>query len=160
LLLLAALRSVRLSLALMIPVLATNLLLFAGLGYARLPLGIASSMFAALTLGAGIDFALHYMIAWQRERRRGLSQDEAVQATLRTAGRGLRWNATVLAFGFAVLAVSAVRPNASLGLLLGVAMVLSYTTTLLFLPELLRRGERRGPGRHGPGRGGARSTGS
>jgi hypothetical protein len=160
LLLLAALRSVRLSLALMIPVLSTNLLLFAGLGYAHVPLGIASSMFAALTLGAGIDFALHYMIAWQRERRRGLSQDEAVQATLRTAGRGLRWNATVLAFGFAVLAVSAVRPNASLGLLLGVAMVLAYATTLLFLPELLRRGESPGPGRRGPGRGGARSTGS
>lgn len=144
LLLLAALRSWRLALIVMIPVLATNLLLFAGLGYAGIPLGIATSMFAALTLGAGIDFALHYLTAWRRERRAGLSHEEAVQATLRTAGRGLRWNAMVLAVGFAVLAVSAVKPNASLGLLLGVAMVLSYATTLIFLPELLRREEGHG----------------
>jgi predicted RND superfamily exporter protein len=145
-LLLAALRSLRLAVIVMIPVLATNLLLFAGLGYAGIPLGIATSMFAALTLGAGIDFALHYLTAWRRERQAGLSHDAAIQATLRTAGRGLRWNATVLAVGFAVLAISTVKPNGSLGLLLGVAMVLSYATTLIFLPELLRwvEGKRRG----------------
>ena len=150
LMLLLALRSLRLAGIVMVPVLATNLLLFAVLGYAGIPLGIASSMFAALALGAGIDFALHYLAAWRREREGGLPHEEAVAATLRTAGRGLRWNATVLSLAFLVLALSSIRPNATLGLLLGAAMLVSYGTTLAFLPELLRRfggieEEERGP---------------
>src|SRR4029079_15827286 len=91
LMLLAAFRSVRWTAITMAPVLADTLLLFAALGYAGVPLGIATSMFAALTLGAGLDFALHYVHAYRREKGsldHG-DHDEAVLATLRTAGRGL-----------------------------------------------------------------------
>jgi len=123
----------------MAPIAAATLLLFAALGYARLPLGIATSMFAALTLGAGVDFALHYCYGYRRERRAGRDHDGAVLATLATAGRGVLWNALVLARGFLVLAFSALKPNASLGLLLAAAMAVSYLATVVFLPELLRR---------------------
>jgi predicted RND superfamily exporter protein len=138
LMLLIAVRRPGLAAALLFPVLAAALLLFAALGYAGVPLGIATSMFAALTLGAGVDFALHYAHAYRRESGER-SHEETVLATLRTAGRGLLWNALVLAFGFSVLAVSAIRPNASLGLLLAAAIVVSYGATVVFLPELLRK---------------------
>jgi predicted RND superfamily exporter protein len=149
LLLLVAVRRPRLAAALLFPVLAAALLLFAALGYLGVPLGIATSMFAALTLGAGVDFALHYAHAYRRERA-GRTHPEAVLATLRSAGRGLLWNALVLAFGFSVLAVSTIRPNASLGLLLAAAMVVSYGATVVFLPELLRRVEGGGGGETAP----------
>jgi len=86
-----------------------------------------------------VDFALHYAYAYWRERRAGRDHDGAVLATLATAGRGVLWNALVLACGFLVLAFSALKPNASLGLLLAAAMVASYGATIVFLPELLRR---------------------
>jgi predicted RND superfamily exporter protein len=152
LMLLAAFRSPRWTAVLMAPVLAATLLLFGALGYAGVPLGIATSMFAALTLGAGVDFALHYVHAYRRERRAGRPHDEAVLATLRTAGRGVLWNAVVLACGFSVLAVSAIKPNASLGLLLAAAMLVSYATTVGLLPEILRRWG--GTSTPRPGRGG------
>ncbi|HSG40655.1 MAG TPA: MMPL family transporter, partial [Thermoanaerobaculia bacterium] len=136
--LLASLRSPRWTAIVMAPVLAALLLLFAGLGYAGIPLGIATSMFAALTLGAGVDFALHYFHSYRRERGTGLPHDQAVLATLGTAGRGLLWNALVLAFGFSALAFSAIKPNASLGFLLAAAILASYATTVVLLPELLR----------------------
>jgi predicted RND superfamily exporter protein len=142
LLLLVVLRSARLTAAALAPVLAAALVMFAVLGYGGIPLGIATSMFAALTLGAGVDFSLHFVHGYRRERREGVDHDGAVLATLRTGGRGLLWNALVLAFGFSVLAVSAIKPNASLGLLLSLAMLVSYGTTLAFLPEILRRAER------------------
>ncbi len=145
LMLLAAFRSPRWTAVLMAPVLAATLLLFAALGYAGIPLGIATSMFAALTLGAGVDFALHYVHAYRRERRAGRPHDEAVLATLRTAGRGVLWNAVVLACGFSVLALSAIKPNAALGLLLAAAMLVSYATTVGFLPEILKRWGRETP---------------
>ncbi len=137
--LLIAFRSVRWTLVVMAPIAAATLLLFAALGYAGLPLGIATSMFAALTLGAGVDFALHYCYAYRRERRAGRDHDGAILATVATAGRGVLWNALVLALGFLVLAFSTLKPNASLGLLLAAAMVVSYGATVGFLPELLRR---------------------
>ncbi len=134
-----AFRSLRWTLVVMTPIAAATVLLFAALGYAGLPLGIATSMFAALTLGAGVDFALHYCYAYRRERRAGRDHDGAVLATVATAGRGVLWNALVLALGFLVLAFSALKPNASLGLLLAAAMVVSCGATVAFLPELLRR---------------------
>jgi predicted RND superfamily exporter protein len=136
--LLIAFRSLRWTVISMVPVLAATLFLFAVLGYAGIPLGIATSMFAALTLGAGVDFALHYVHTYRRGREAGLSHGEAVLATLGTAGRGLLWNALVLAFGFSALAFSAIKPNASLGFLLAAAMLTSYATTVVFLPEVLR----------------------
>lgn len=139
--LLIAFRNPRWTAVALPPVLAATLLLFAALGFAGLPLGIASSMFAALTLGAGVDFALHYVHTYRHERV-GRDHEEAVLATLRTAGRGLLWNALVLAFGFSVLAFSAIKPNASLGFLLATAMLASYATTVVFLPEILRRAVR------------------
>jgi predicted RND superfamily exporter protein len=143
--LLISFRSLRWTAVVMAPIAAATLLLFAALGYAGLPLGIATSMFAALTLGAGVDFALHYCYGYRRERREqraGLDHrghEGAVLATVATAGRGVLWNALVLAFGFLVLAFSALKPNASLGLLLAAAMAVSYMATVVFLPELLRR---------------------
>ncbi|HLX06355.1 MAG TPA: MMPL family transporter [Thermoanaerobaculia bacterium] len=137
--LLAALRSLRWTAVVMAPVLGATLLLFGGLGYAGVPLGIATSMFAALNLGAGVDFAVQYAYAWRRERRAGRDHGEAVAATLRTTGRGLRRNALVLALGIAVLTLSAIKPNRSLGLLLVLAILVSYATSLALLPALLRR---------------------
>jgi uncharacterized protein len=137
--LLAALRSVRWAAAVMAPVAAATLLLFAGMGYAGVPLGIATSMFAALNLGAGVDFAVQYAYAYRRESRQRPEHAEAIAETLRTTGRGLRWNALVLALGIAVLTLSALKPNRSLGLLLALAILVSYVTTLALLPELLGR---------------------
>ena len=137
--LLVAFRSLRWTAVVMTPIVAATLLLFGSLGFAGMPLGIATSMFAALTLGAGVDFALHYCYAYRRERRAGRDHHGAVLATLATAGRGVLWNALVLAFGFLVLAFSALKPNASLGLLLAAAMAVTYGATVVFLPELLRR---------------------
>jgi predicted RND superfamily exporter protein len=138
--LLISFRSLRWTAVVMAPIAAATLLLFGALGYAGLPLGIATSMFAALTLGAGVDFALHYCYGYRRERReRRADHEGAVLATVATAGRGVLWNALVLAFGFLVLAFSALKPNASLGLLLAAAMAVSYLATVVFLPELLRR---------------------
>jgi len=131
--------SIRSAAIVMVPLLAAIPILFAGMGYAGLPLGIATSMFAALTIGVGVDFAIHYRHAYRRERLAGREHAEAVVATMTTTGRAIRWNVTVLVLGFLVLTVSALKPNHSLGVLLAAAMVACYATTLLFLPSLLRR---------------------
>jgi predicted RND superfamily exporter protein len=122
-----------------LPVLAALVLLFGGMGYAGLSLGIATSMFASLTVGIGVDFALHFQHGYRSARRRGEEHAAALRATLGGPGRAIRWNVGVLAAGFSVLVVSDLGPNRALGILLASAMLACYAMTLLLLPLLLLR---------------------
>jgi hypothetical protein len=124
-------------LVLMLPVVASLPILLGAMGYAGIPLGIATTMFTALTIGVGVDFALHFSHAYRRELAVGCSTEEALRESLATTGRAIRWNAVVLSLGFLVLTLSDLKPNHNLGLLLAGAMVTCYATTLLFLPKLL-----------------------
>jgi hypothetical protein len=125
------------SAAILLPAATATVAVFGGMGYAGLPLGIATSMFATLVLGAGVDFGFHFLHGFQRESRRHGDPQRALAATLATTGKAIRWNAVVLAIGFSVLAFSALRPNHSLGLLLAAGLAAAYVMTLLLLPGLL-----------------------
>lgn len=137
LLLTLAFRSVLRSAVVLAPVLAAAAVVFGALGYLGMPLGVASSMFLALSIGSGIDFALHLAHAYGDARTGGAEHAGAVQSSLATAGRAVRWNALVLGLGFLILALSSLKPNRVLGILLGAAMLAAYLMTLLLLPRLL-----------------------
>jgi hypothetical protein len=67
-----------------------------------------------------------------------MEHSRALEETVEKAGRGIAWNAIVLAAGFFVLNLSSLKPNHSLGILLASAMVVCYTATFMLLPRLLR----------------------
>lgn len=139
LLLLATLRSLAKAALVMAPLAAALPLLLGAMGYLGVSLGIATSMFSALALGVGVDFALHFQHAYERASRGGRSHEDALRESLRTSGRAIRWNATVLGLGFLVLCGSELKPNHSLGFLLSAAIAACYAMTLLLLPALLGR---------------------
>lgn len=138
-LLLAVNRNLRLTLIQLVPPVAAAWLILAGMGYAGLPLGVATSMFTALTIGVGVDLALHVTYAYEHRRARGLASAEAVRAAFESTAAGRRWSTAVLSLGFLVLAASAFGPNHDLGILLAAAMLASYLTTYLFVPWMLAR---------------------
>lgn len=120
------------------PILAAAGLVFGAVGYLGLPLGIATSMFLALSIGSGTDFSLHFFHAYREAQAAGAEHAAAVGRSLATAGRAVRWNAVVLGLGFLVLTLSSLPPNRVLGLLLAAAMLAAYLMTVLLLPRLLR----------------------
>lgn len=122
---------------LILPIVMASLGLLAVMGYLGLPLGVASSMFAAMIVGIGVDFSIHFAANYKRERI-GHDHDGAVAATLRSTGRAMRWNAIVLSIGFVVLTLSDLKPNRTLGLLLSAAILSCYISTLMLLPRLLK----------------------
>jgi uncharacterized protein len=138
LVILLAYRSLWIALLVTAPVTAAAAMVFGVMGYAGVPLGIASSMFAALSVGAGVDFALHWWHIYDLERRAGGGHGPAVQAAFRIAGPAIRWNALVLSLSFLVLSVSALKPNRTLGWLLAAAIGSAYVTTMLLMPRLVR----------------------
>lgn len=132
-----AVRRPRPVLAILVPPLAAVAAVLGGMGWSGMPLGIATSTFAALTLGVGVDFGIHLESAFRRHRDAGVPPPAAMAAALAGCGRALRWNTAVLAAGFLVLTLSSLDPNRNLGLLLAAGLAASWLAAVLFLPVLL-----------------------
>ena len=139
LLLALAFRRVTVAAAVLLPSLVAVLAIFACMGFLSIPLGVATSMFAAMAIGVGVDFGLHFASGYQRGREGGMGHQRALERVRGTSGRAILWNAAVLTAGFSVLALSALKPNRFLGLLLAGAILACYWTTSVVLPPLLGR---------------------
>ncbi|MEM8932395.1 MAG: MMPL family transporter [Acidobacteriota bacterium] len=113
------------------PVATAVACVFGAMGRLGIPLGVATSMFCAITLGVGVDYAIHFVAARQRAIAGG-SAGPAV-AALRDAGPAILTDAVVITVGFAWMLLSSVPANARLGVLVAVALGLACAFTLVGL---------------------------
>ncbi|MEM7480578.1 MAG: MMPL family transporter [Acidobacteriota bacterium] len=91
------------------------------MGWSGIPLGVATSMFLAIALGVGVDFAIHW-IEWQRR--------EGHSAARAAVGPAILVDTLAIALGFGLLIASRVPANARLGLLVALAIVVSCGVTV------------------------------
>ncbi len=110
---------------------------FAIMGWFGIPLGVATSMFAGMTLGLGVDFAIHVLEGHGLARAQGLPPLDALRRALALTGPAVFINTLAVSLGFGVLMLSQVPANARLGLLVVLGLVDSLIATLLILPVLL-----------------------
>src|SRR6185436_14892431 len=81
---------------------------FAVMGWFGIPLGVATSMFAGMTLGLGVDFAIHLLEGHEQARARGLAFHEALSCTMAVTGPPVFINTLAISCGFGVLMLSQV----------------------------------------------------
>lgn len=128
-------RSLRIGLLTVLPPSLAALWMFGAMGWTGTPLGVATSMFFAISLGIGIDYAIHFM-----ERAQGApAGEEPVLWALHEAGPAITADAFAIALGFGLLSLSQVPSNARLGQLVCLALLASWVLTLIGLGSLLRR---------------------
>jgi len=131
-------RSLLLGLLATLPVAFAVLMVFAVMGFADIWIGVGTSMFAAIAIGLGVDFAIHTL-----DRLRELIQQqrktyaEALQMLYPTTGRALLFNLLALALGFGVLMNSKVPPLQNFGLLVAIAVLTSFAASLTVMPALI-----------------------
>ena len=116
---------------------------FAVMGWIGMPLGVATSMFAGMTLGIGVDYAIHLLERYRMVRRQGGETDAALAEAVTTTGPAVLVDALAVALGFGILTLSQVPANARLGGLVVLSIVGCLAATLLVLPALLRAVARR-----------------
>lgn len=138
-------RSLRLGLIAVLPTAVSTLWIFGLMGWFGIPLGVATSMFCAITIGVGDDYAIHFVDRYRAARREVLA-NPALDA-IREAGPAILVDTLAIALGFGLLAVSRVPANARLGVLVAFALVAGCLLTLLGLGSLLtiRSGRRAAP---------------
>jgi hypothetical protein len=136
-------RSLRHGLLCVVPCALAVLLDFAGMGWSGMPLGVATSMFASMVLGIGVDYAIHLLGGYRAARAAGAGAAAAIRASAEVCGGAIVADAGSVALGFGVLTISAVPANARLGLIALLSVLACLAATLLVLPALLalpRRG--------------------
>jgi predicted RND superfamily exporter protein len=134
----AALRSVKLGLLSLVPNMLPALLAFGIWGLIDGEIGLAVSIVTIMTFGIVVDDTIHFMTGYCAERRaRNASPEEAITRILTRAGKAIFGTSLILVAGFLVLALSAFRLNASMGLLTALVMLFALLADLLLMPALL-----------------------
>ena len=111
---------------------------FAVMGWIGMPLGVATSMFAGMVLGIGVDFAIHLVERFRMAMARGTVPTMAIVDALVATGPAILINALAVALGFGILVLSRVPANAQLGAITAVSLVTCLGATFLVIPALLR----------------------
>lgn len=128
-------RSVRMGILALLPSSLAVLWVLGAMGWSGMPLGVATSMFCAITLGVGEDYAIHFLYRVRRARDEG--RPDAVVHAFELAGPGIVSDTLTIALGFGVLLASRVPANARLGMVMVVALLGCCTLTLVGLGAAL-----------------------
>src|ERR1022692_2624380 len=94
-------------------------------------------MFAAMTLGIGVNCAIQLLEAHAQASAAGAPPPEALSRALGLTGVPALINTLAVSLGFGVLMLSQVPANARLGILVVLGLVNCFVASLLLLPVLL-----------------------
>lgn len=130
-------RSLSISLIAIVPNFLAAAIVLGGMGLARIPLDMMTITIAAITVGIGVDHAIHYITRFRRE----FAVDGDYIATMYRAhasiGRALFYTAITIIVGFSILAFSNFIPSIYFGLLTGLAMIAALFGSMTLLPRLI-----------------------
>jgi len=144
LILVFALRNIRLGLLSMVPNLSPAFMAFGVWGITVSKVGLGLSVVAAMTLGIVVDDTVHFMSKYLRARREHkLNSAEAVKYAFNTVGTAMWVTTVVLVAGFLVLTLSGYKMNAETGLLSAITISFALFMDFLLLPTLLMKVEGR-----------------
>lgn len=131
------LRSIRNGLTSLIPIVATLLVLFGFMGFTGIALDIATVLVGSVSIGIGIDYAIHMITHFNHEVRSGRSAEESIHHAITVSGRAIIINVLSVALGFSILLFSNLVPLQRFGLLVAVTMVTSGAASITLLPAIL-----------------------
>lgn len=131
-------RSFRDGLLCLAPLVVSVGLVYAVMGLADIWLGVATSMFAAVAIGLGIDLAIHMVARWRKAAVLGLGGTAGLMYVYRSTGRAVLLNAAAVGLGFGILTFSAAPPIRMFGILVATAIVGAFVAAVTVLPALLK----------------------
>jgi predicted RND superfamily exporter protein len=121
-------RSLRYGLACVAPTAVAVAWTFGLMGWLGMPLGVATSMFCAVTLGIGVDYGIHFLERFRMAERTGAARPDRTAAA--EAGPAILIDTLAIALGFGLLGFSQVPTNRWLGLLVAIALSSACLLTL------------------------------
>ncbi len=138
--LIVALRSVKLGFISLIPNLIPAAVAFGVWGMLVGEVGLALSVVATMTLGIVVDDTVHFISKYLRaQRENNFNSEDSVRYAFANVGVALWVTSLLLIAGFLVLTLSAFEINSGMGLLTAVTIAIALAVDFLFLPTLLMK---------------------
>jgi predicted RND superfamily exporter protein len=119
------------------PVVFTLFALFGLMGWAEIPLDVASVLIGSISLGMGIDYSIHYIHRFTAERAHLGDPVRAAAAALGGSGKAIAINVATVSVGFLALLAGNLLPLRRFGVLIAYTMLVSGIASLTLLPALL-----------------------
>ena len=98
---------------------------------------MVTSLVAAIAIGIGIDYTVHFMNNYHKERLRTDDLTAVTVNTLQLSGKAIMVNAASVGFGFVVLCFSRFVVLRFVGFLVAVVMLTGSVAAMTILPMLL-----------------------
>lgn len=130
-------RSVKLAFIGTLPNIFTASFILGCMGVFGIPLDIMTITIAAITIGIGVDYAIHYIHRYKKEYSESGDNYQAIHKSQTTVGKALYFTSITITLGFIVLVLSNFVPSIYFGLLTSVAMLISLFATFSIIPLLL-----------------------
>ena len=130
-------RSITLAIIGTLPNIFTAFFILGAMGLLGIPLDIMTITIAAITIGIGVDYAIHYIHRFKKEISQGASYQQAISTVQMTVGKALYYTSITVTLGFIILVTSSFKPSIYFGLFTSVAMIVSLLATFTIIPLLI-----------------------
>lgn len=137
LMLLILFRSFKLAIIGTIPNVFTAFFILGSMGLLNIPLDIMTITIAAITIGIGVDYAIHYIHRFKKEIKNNTNYPDATYTVQTTVGKALYYTSVTITIGFMILTSSSFKPSIYFGLFTSIAMLISLLATFTIIPLLL-----------------------
>ncbi len=130
-------KNMKFALIAILPNIFTALLILGMMGILNIPLNIMTITIAAITIGIGVDDAIHYIHRYKKEFLTRNDVYESILTSQITVGKALWFTSITIASGFVLLVFSNFTPSIYFGLFTCLAMLISILATFSIIPLLL-----------------------
>jgi predicted RND superfamily exporter protein len=137
LMLLILFRSLKLAIIGTIPNVFTAFFILGSMGLLNIPLDIMTITIAAITIGIGVDYTIHYIHRFKKEIKNNTNYPDATYTVQTTVGKALYYTSVTITIGFIILTSSSFKPSIYFGLFTSIAMLISLLATFTIIPLLL-----------------------
>ena len=120
-----------------VPILFTVSIIYGFLGYSGIPLDYATMMVGSVSIGVGIDYAIHFSQGVLDHTDLGISLEESIKRAYLEKGKAILTNAIAVIAGFAILLFSTMLIMRNFGGTMVGSMFLASLSTLTIFPALL-----------------------
>lgn len=120
-----------------VPLIFSMLFVFGFMGAFGIALDIATVLIASITVGAGIDYSIHFVTAYRNFIKNGSPVEEALTQTIRTSGKAIVINVVTIILGFLVLVFANLLPLQQFGILIACTMFVSAFAAITLMPALI-----------------------
>jgi predicted RND superfamily exporter protein len=122
----------------MVPLSGSIVLTYGLVGWLGKDYNMPVAVCASLTLGLGIDFAIHFLQRFKMHIKESRSVEVTSRYMFGEPGRAIARNAIVITIGFLPLMVSSLSPYVTVGMFFASLMLFTTLATLFILPSALR----------------------